>query len=839
MKTRMEFGLLGPLVVCSGGVGVPVGQGKQRAVLAALLLDANRVVSVDGLAASLWGGQLPPSASVSVRNHVRRLRDVLGAAGRERIGTRPGGYLITVDDGELDVARFEVLLAAAHGAACAGGWDRAGSLAGEALGLWRGEPLVDVPSPVLAMREVPQLNEMRLQAQELRIEADLHLGYHARVTAELQRLIAGHPLREHLHALLMIALYRSGRQADALAVYQRARTMLVEEIGAEPGPELRGLHRRVLTGDSGLDAPLPVPAPAPLLAPAPASLPALAPVPDRRPAAHAGPPPPAPDQRPARQAEAPTTNAGALVAERDLPVGRRRLVGPRQPAAVPRQVPGAVPQFVGREQELAELTRLVAQPGGAAAHPGGGSLIATISGTAGVGKTALAIRWGHQVAGLFPDGQLWVNLRGYDPAAAALPPAEAIKILLDALQLPPDQLPASLDAQIGLYRSLLSGKRMLVVLDNARDADQVRPLLPGWPGCPVLVTSRSRLFGLAATEQTILVDLDVLGHTDAHALLAARLGQPRLAAEPEAVQDLLRLCGGLPLALGIAAARAQLSPQLHLADLAGQLHNAQTRLDVLDTGDPGSSLHAAFACSYQQLPPHAARAFRLLGLHPGPDITGPAAASLTGQPPRQAQDSLHQLVEAHLLTQDQPGRYTVHDLLRCYAQQQADQYETPASRRAARHRLLDHYLQTAYTAMTLITNGRHHFTMPAPSHGVHPEQIHHADHAHAWFEADKQVLLAVLVQADQTAPPGHIWRLAAAIGSILNWRDRSREAIQVLDVGLRAAPAANRGMPEPWAPEPWAPEPVTVHNAHTRGVRVVGDVPAVSVRRHLDAVRHG
>jgi DNA-binding SARP family transcriptional activator/tetratricopeptide (TPR) repeat protein len=784
MTTGMEFCLLGPLVVRSGGLDVPVAQAKQRAVLAALLLDANRLVSVDRLSATLWGSQQPPSAPATVRNLVRRLRDALGDAGRERIGTRPGGYLITVEDGELDVSRFGVLLDAAHGAAGNAEWDRARSLAGEALALWRGEPLADVPSQLLDQREAPQLREMRLQAEEVRIDASLRLGYHARVTAELERLAIQHPLREHLHALLMLALYRGGRQADALAAYQRVRTTLVEEIGAEPGPELRALHQRVLAGDSSLDAPLPAQAPD-----QPPTLPRDQPAEPRK----------APGTAPDTAAgAAPDTAAGAAPdkaagAAPDTAAGtapetaaRKARGGTRRTPAVPRQLPGAVRQFVGREPELAALTRLVERPGRATPDPTRGSTIAAISGTAGVGKTALAVHWGHQVTSLFPDGQLWVDLRGYDPAATPLPPAEAIRVLLDALHVPPDQVPASLDAQTGLYRSLLAGKRILVVLDNGRDAGQIRPLLPGTPGCPVVVTSRSRLLGLAATEQTIQLDLDVLSLPDAHALLAARLGKARLAAEPAAVDELVRLCGGLPLALGIAAARAQLTPHLRLAELANHLQDTHTRLDVLDTGDPGSSLRAAFACSYQQLSADTARAFRLLGLHPGPDITTPAAASLTGQSPQHTQRNLNQLVEAHLLTEGQSGRYTQHDLLRWYAQEQADQRETTT----CRQRLLDHYQQTAHTAMSLITNGRHDLAVPPPGPGVHPEEIPGSEQAFAWFDAEKQVLLAVLNRADETAAAGQVWRLAAAMATWLNWRDRIRESLEVLAIGLPAAQAA-------------------------------------------------
>ncbi|HEY6313851.1 MAG TPA: AfsR/SARP family transcriptional regulator [Streptosporangiaceae bacterium] len=354
MAADMEFCLLGPLLVRRGGVDVPVPQAKQRAVLAALLLNANRIVSVEELAEVLWGSAPPPSARVTIQNYVRRLRHALGETAPAWISTQPRGYLTRVAAGEMDVSRFEDLLGSARTAARDSSWARAGAQARAALSLWRGEALEDVESELLTRRDVARLTEMRLQALELRIEADLRVGSQADVIAELQRLADAQPLREHLHALLMLALYRCARQAEALAAYRRAWQMLVDELGVEPGAELQELHQRMLAHDSALTA--------------------------------------------------------------LIPAGTRGAIDParpeaqqRNPAMVPRQLPTTVRHFTGRAAELAALTSM------REGFTGLTVVISAIAGTAGVGKTALAVQWAHQVADRFPDGQLYVNLRGFDP----------------------------------------------------------------------------------------------------------------------------------------------------------------------------------------------------------------------------------------------------------------------------------------------------------------------------------------------------------------------------------------------------------------------------------------
>ena len=692
----MEFALLGPLLVRRSARTVPIPPGRQRILLAALLLDANRVVPTARLADALWGDQLPPSERASLHNYVKRLRRSLEDAGHSLISTHPGGYLISVSPDELDLSRFEALLAGAREATQAGSWDKAARRLGSALSLWRGEPLADIPSDALILREAPRLAELRQQAIEARIDADLHLGRAAAVIGELRGLVAAHPLRERLHALLMLALYLDGQQAEALNAYQHARRVLADELGAEPCPELRKLQHQILIADPALALPPSGDAPA-------------------------------------------APGAGPV-----------RAHGP----AAPRQLPAAIPQFAGRAAELAALNSLLGDTA-----PAGPVVVSAIGGTAGVGKTALAIRWAHQVAGRFPDGQLYASLHGFGPSAAPADPAAVIRGFLGALGVNPERVPADPDAQAALFRSLLAGRRILVILDNARDEHQVRPMLPGSPGCLTLVTSRHQLTGLIATEGARPIVLDVLTEPDARELLCSRLGAERIAAEPGAVTELTGLCARLPLALAIAAARAAIRPGFALAELAAELRDAGARLDVLDAGEPAASVRAVFSWSYQALSPAAARIFRLLGVHPGPDISLPAAASLAGLTPPRARILLDELTAMHLLTEPVPGRFAFHDLLRAYATEQADSLDNEAVRRAAIHRVLDHYLHTAYAADRILNSSRTPLPMAQCQPGAILERLVTGEHAATWFEAEHQVLRAAISLATASGFHEHAWQI--------------------------------------------------------------------------------
>jgi tetratricopeptide (TPR) repeat protein/transcriptional regulator with XRE-family HTH domain len=452
--------------------------------------------------------------------------------------------------------------------------------------------------------------------------------------------------------------------------------------------------------------------------------------------------------------------------------------------AVPRQLPAAVTGFTGRAAELAALTAMLDHARGGAP---GTVVISAIGGTAGVGKTALALHWAHQAAGQFGDGQLYVNLRGYDPSGTSATPQAAIRGFLDALGTPPERIPPQPDAQAGLYRSLLADKRMLIVLDNARDEEQVRPLLPASPASLVLVTSRNRLAGLATDGGARLLTLDVLNHAEAVHMLTARLGAARAGAEPEPVDRIASLCGCLPLALAVAAARAAARPGLPLAALAGELADSAGRLDALDAGDPGSSVRAVFSWSTRQLSPEAGRMFRLLGIHPGPDICVPAAASLAGIAEAEACRLLRELARAHLTDEHVPGRFACHDLLRAYAAEQTDHTGDQADRETAIGRVLDHYLHTAAYAARVLSPSKEPVSLAPPRPGTAAGQPAGYQQALAWFEAEHQVLHAAVALAAESGLDRYAWQLPWAMAPFLQARGRREEWAGAQRTALAAA----------------------------------------------------
>jgi DNA-binding SARP family transcriptional activator/tetratricopeptide (TPR) repeat protein len=584
--------------------------------------------------------------------------------------------------------------------------------------------------PALAGLASPWLEAMRHSLEMERAAAGLdltdirlRLGEHGALAAELAGQAAERPGDERLTGQLMLALYRDGKPGEALAAYQQARQLLVAHLGAEPGPQLQRLHEQILAADPALGL--------------------------RRPAA------------PAAAAE-PT----------------------RPGAAVPRELPAACSGFTGRGAELAELGGLLDQ---ADPDAPGTVVISAIGGTAGVGKTALALHWAHQVADRFGDGQLYVNLRGFDPSGSPATPVAAIRGFLDALGVAPERIPAGPEAQAGLYRSLLSDKRMLILLDNARDEQQVRPLLPASPASLVLVTSRSELPGLAAADGAQLINLDVLTHGEALQLLTGRLGVGRAADEPDAVDRIASLCACLPLALTVAAARAAGRRRFPLAALADELADAAGRLDALEVGDPAASIRTVFSWSYQQLADGSARLFRLLGLHPGADISVPAAASLAGIGETAARRLLRELARAHLITEHVPGRFAFHDLLRAYAADQARNTDCEADRDAAIGRVLDHYLHTAASAALLLEPAKEPVVLTPPTPGAAPGQP--ADHrqALAWFEAEHHVLLAALSLATTSGLHSHAWQLPWAMAPFLYARGHWQEYAATQQTALAAA----------------------------------------------------
>jgi transcriptional regulator with XRE-family HTH domain/tetratricopeptide (TPR) repeat protein len=453
-------------------------------------------------------------------------------------------------------------------------------------------------------------------------------------------------------------------------------------------------------------------------------------------------------------------------------------------AVVPRQLPAAVPDFTGRAAELAALTRMLDESGASAP---GTVVISAIGGTAGVGKTALALHWAHEIAPRFPDGQLHVNLRGYDPSGIPATAVEAIRGFLAALGVPPGRVPASHEAQAGLYRSLLAERRMLILLDNARDEQQVRPLLPANPASLVLVTSRNQLGGLGAAEGARLLTLDVLTHDEAVQLLSARLGRERATAEPTAVDRIAGLCAGLPLALAVAAGRAAARPRFPLAALAAELADTADRLDALDAGDPAASVRAVFSWSIQRLSDEAARVFRLLGLHPGPDISVQAAASLASRPEPQTRRLLHELARAHLIAEHAPGRYAFHDLLRAHAAEQARHADSEADRAAAVGRMLDHYLHTAARAALLLNPAKEPVVLASALSGVAPEQPTDYAEALAWFESEHLVLLAAITLAAGSGFDAHAWQLPWAMEPFQQTRGHLQERAATQRTALAAA----------------------------------------------------
>jgi DNA-binding SARP family transcriptional activator/Flp pilus assembly protein TadD len=705
-----------------------------------LAVRANRVVSRPELIDAVWGTEPPASAEGGIYTYIAGLRRVL-EPGRRRDRDRDrgrhesaevlvsvgGGYMLRLEPGCLDAVAFEQGMARYRGLRVVGDVPAAEHVLTEALALWRGEAFAGVPGP-FAEAERVRLGELRTAAIEEHADLLLAAGRSEVAAANLTALIAEYPLRERARALLMTALYRCGRQADALQVFQDARVRLAEELGIDPGPELTQVHQQVLKLDPALDGPA-WRDPSVILS-APVAAPSAAPM--------AG-------------------AAPGLAAEQ---------------APVPAQLPHEVAGFAGRNRELGRLHALLGEDAGDGAATGPGMPVVVIAGTAGVGKTALAVRFAREVAARFPDGQLYVNLRGFDPSGTPTEPGTALRGFLEALGIAGSQVPATLESQTGLFRSLLDGKRTLLLLDNARTASQVRLLLPGSPGCMVIVTSRDQLAGLVAAEGARLLPLDVLSQNEAAELLAARLGADRLNAEPTAAAELIRQSARLPLALSVASARAVTRPGITLAALVAELRDARVRLDPLEADDVATDLRAVFSWSLARLTEPAARMFRLLGAAPGPDASAPVAASLAGIPLAGARAALTELCRASLLTEDERGRFGCHDLLRAYAAEQALAVDGGAAIDAAQRRLLDHYVRTAYGASSSAYPARPKIVLPAPLPGVTPEHVTEYEDIVSWFQAEQKGLLAAVALAGERGAQDqesdvYAWQLASSCAPTL------------------------------------------------------------------------
>ncbi|WP_210579853.1 AfsR/SARP family transcriptional regulator [Streptomyces sp. GESEQ-4] len=728
-----DFLLLGPVELRgTDGETVDPGPAKQRTVLAALLVDAGRWVAVETLIDRVWGEDLPAQVRPSLYAYIARIRRVLADA------AAPSGTGARVDRAAveprlrrgpggylLDVAPDRV---DAH---------RFRRLVEEARGAGRTDA-----ERVMLLRRAFGLwrgeplaglpgawaRRTRHSWQQQRIEA-------VPAWADAECSVGGHT--EVVGMLTALAAEHPLTEPITVALMRALQA-------AGRGPEALACFtalRKRLAEELGTD--------------------------------------PGTEAQQAHQA--------ILRGEPAVPAVRRRppRAEIRPGRTAPAQLPLEIYGFTGREEELARLDGLLTTIDERASAV----VVSAVSGTAGVGKTALSVHWAHRVADRFPDGQLYVNLRGFDPSGAVVTPDQAVRGFLDALGVPVERVPVDLEARVGLYRSLLARRRVLVVLDNARDADQVRPLLPGSSGCLAVITSRNRLTGLVAAEGAHPIVLDLLPPAEARALLARRLGEHRLTAEPDAVEEIIDRCARLPLALAITAARAATRPAASLARLADDLATARGGLAGFtgDGDDPVTDVREVFSWSFDALSPGAARLFALLGLHPGPDISVPAAAALTGLTRPEARAALSELARVHLVTEHLPDRYSHHDLLRAYAAELARTLDPDTEREPAVRRALDHYLSTAETADHLLDPDR----APVPplplGPGVRPDQLTDQAEALAWFTAEHPVLLAALRQAVDTGLDAHAWRLARALATYLQRRGLWSDLLASQRAGLHAA----------------------------------------------------
>jgi DNA-binding SARP family transcriptional activator len=694
--------MLGRTRVWRDGTEIDLGPAGRRAVLGLLALAFGQPVTRHELIDGLWGDDPPASATNLVHTHVKHLRRLLEPQRPPRapsvvLPSVGDGYALALPVAGVDLWRFRDLLLAATGAKSS-----AGAL-GEALALWQGAPMADIP--VLAGHpRVVALTAQRRLALARYAEAMFAAGRAADVLAMLAEDAAAHPLDESAQARLIRGCLAAGQRARAFAVYESARRLLADELEVEPGPELSAAHRELAYGHR-----------------------------------------PGDDPRPAART-----------------------------ARAPRQLPAEVPGFVGRARQLDQLDRMPDT-----------ATLRLICGTAGVGKTALAVRWAHRVQARFPDGQLYLDLRGYD-RDRPLSSAEALRRLLDALTGNGAGLPFGVDQLAARFRTETAGRRMLVVLDNASTVDQVRPLLPGTPDSLVLVTSRDSMAGLVAVDGAQRLTLDLLPEADALALLATLIGD-RVRAEPDSASALAGLCARLPLALRVAAELAAARPARPLAGLVAELSDRQRRLDVLDPGgDVRAAVRVVFSFSYQHLDAVAARVFRRLGLHPGPEFDAPAVAALTGVGLRQASRLLDVLVRAHLVQHAGQERFSLHDLLRAHAAELVAAHDPDDQRRQATGRLLDHYLAGAGTATRTLYPGWHGFRNSAAVAQPPVPALTDPAAARSWLDAERPNLTALCHHAAGHGWPGHAIGLATVLHRYLE-SGRYAEALAVASHGLAAA----------------------------------------------------
>ncbi|MEV0972902.1 AfsR/SARP family transcriptional regulator [Microtetraspora glauca] len=714
----MRFGVLGPLQVLAGDRDLTPGPPKHRALLAALLLRPGRLLTVDRLIAEVWGDEPPASAEPVLRVYVSALRKVV-----DGIRTVPGGYLLDVDPDQVDAYRFEGLVTAARRARDAGRIVRAADDLRAALGLWRGPALAGIDSAELRRAHAVPLEELRLTALEERVELDLALGRGAEVAGELRAHVTAHPLRERAWGQLLLALNQAGRRSEALTAYQEARRLLVDELGLEPGAELREAHARVLAGE----------APSPNMA----NMPNVRNTPNAPSSAHSPHIPSSPH----------------------MPDGAR---------AVPNETPPDVADFTGRERVLDWIRRSVPAAGTAPVH-------LVLHGPAGAGKSAVAV---HAATALdFPDGRLHASL-------AARPPGAVLEDLLRSLGCPQGAVPADLAERVRLYRSMVSGRRLLVVLDDAADEAQVRPLLPTGSGCLTLVTSRSPLSGLEAARAW---ELDVFAPGESVAMLARVVGERRVRAEPEAAARIAELCGGLPLALRIAGSRLARRPNWTLEYLAGRLDDEHGRLDELSAGD--LAVRGSLALGYRALSDRERLLLRRLGALSAPDFAPWAAAAVLGEP---ADGPLEALAEAGLLQArglDAAGRerYGRHDLTRLYAAERLVAEEGPPAQvlAAAAREILDR-TRRARTMLLPAEPGSGQTLVRTAEQAAALETTQLRESAR-WLAAERGFLVATVGDFERAGLDEAAWRLAFYLTPFFELGAHREDWRTTAELGLRAA----------------------------------------------------
>ncbi|MFB7337077.1 BTAD domain-containing putative transcriptional regulator [Streptomyces adustus] len=719
MHAGLRYQLLGPVAVHCGGEVVRLGGRRQRTVLAALLLSANRVVSEDQLVDVLWESSPPSSARGQLQVRISELRKLLG---RAVIVRRAPGYLIEVGDGELDLDVFESTVIQARAMVARGDARLGIKHFREALELWQGPPLGGVTDRLIS-RAGQVVEERRTAVLEELFAAEFAVGRHAEVIGELMETCEAHPFREHLQAQLMRALQHAGRSSEALAVYAKVRRWLSSELGIEPGTELRQVHMDILNGQ---EAPL------------------------------------------GKDGDADAVDERA----------RPGTVEVARPAELPFDARG----FAGRARALEQLDSHLAD---IERRGDAGADIWVIHGAAGVGKTAMVVHWAWRVRHRFPDGQLYVNLRGFDGESRPVSPGVALAHLLRSLGTDPQRIPADLDQRIGLYRSLLADRRILLLLDNVHDVEQVLPLLP--PAGTVLVTSRQRLSELIARTGARSLPLDVLVPGDSRDLLSGVLGPDRIAAETRAADDLARLCGHLPLALRVAAANVNARPEPRIADLVAELGQGGRLAGLtLDGADEGV-VTRAFDASYEALSPPLQRIFRLLALVPGADFTAEVAAALADVPVGEATRRLTALAAVHLLEQHTRDRFRFHDLIHEYALEKMRVEETATSCGASWDRLVESYLATADVANDRFGRVLLHLPRDQEISRGPLVEIPDGRAAMAWLDAERSNLFAVLGEAAARGPFPVAWYLADAARNLAHHGGMWSEWLETAGILVDAA----------------------------------------------------